>query len=458
MPPLTKSEFVSGTRCLKKVWWEVHEPDAPELRPDPSQRWRMEQGKEVGLRARLEVPGARYEASLVTEALFARADILESLTDGRQSLIEVKAAKSVKEEHLSDVAFQSYVAGQVGLDLGRVDLMHLNADCRHPDLSNLFSRTELTAEVAALQEGMADRIETIVNALEGPLPDVPLGPQCFTPESCPFLGRCWPRPRHHVSSLYYLKKARALELERAGHDSVTNLPPSLKLSAIQRRQQRAVATGELVVEAGLTAALDAWPRPLAFLDFETVTFAIPRFPGTGPWDQVPVQYSAHVEQGGRLVHHPFLAEGADDPRPALAAALVEACAGAGSVVAYYSAFEDMCLAQVAEAVPVHAAALGAIRDKLVDLLPVVRNHVYHPEFSGSFSLKSVLPALVPELSYDDLVIRDGETAQAELCRMLYGAAIPAGELARLRQNLLAYCERDTWAMVALMERLRGLGD
>ncbi len=458
MPPLTKTDFVSGARCLKKVWWEVHEPDAPELKPDPSQRWRMEQGKEVGLRARQEVPGARYETSLVTGALYARADILESLPDGRQSLIEVKAAKSVKEEHYADVAFQSYVAGKVGLDLGRVDLMHLNPDCRYPDLSNLFNRTELTAEAAALQEGMGDRIDSIVKALEGPLPDVPLGPQCFTPDACPFLDRCWPRPRHHVSSLYYLKKARALELDREGHHSVTNLPRSLKLSAIQRRQQRAATTGELILEAGLTAALDAWPRPLVFLDFETVTFAIPRFPGTGPWDQVPVQYSAHVERGGSLVHHPFLAEDADDPRPALAASLVEACAGAGSVVAYYSAFEDMCLAQLAEAVPEHAEALGAIRDKLVDLLPVVRNHVYHPDFNGSFSLKSVLPALLPDLSYDDLVIRDGETAQAELCRMLYGAEIPAGERTRLRQDLLAYCERDTWAMVALMERLRGLRD
>jgi hypothetical protein len=458
MPPLTKSEFVSGARCLKKVWWEVHEPDAPELRPDASLQWRFEQGKEVGLRARLEIPGARYEASLATGELYARADILEPLPDGRQGLTEVKATKSVKDEHLADAAFQSYVAGQVGLDLGRVELMHLNPECRHPDLSNLFTRAEITAEVAALQGDIPGTAAAIRKALEGHLPEVALGPQCFSPEVCPFLDRCWPRPAHHVSTLYYLKKSKALELERGGHASVTTLPPTLKLSAIQARQQRAVAGGEMIVEPGLGAALAAWPRPLVYLDFETVTFAIPRFPGTGPWDQIPVQYSAHVERAGEFFHHAFLAEGAGDPRPALAAALVEACAGAGSVVAYFSTFEDGCLAQLAAAVPEHAVALEAIRGKLVDLLPVVRNHVYHPDFNGSFSLKSVLPAMLPNLSYDDLVIRDGETAQAELCRMLYGATMPAGERARLRQDLLAYCERDTWAMVALMERLRELGD
>lgn len=458
MPPLTKSEFVSGARCLKKAWWEVHEPDAPELRPDASLQWRFEQGKEVGLRARLEIPGAQYEAPMATGELYARADILEPLPGGRHGLTEVKATKSVKDEHLVDAAFQSYVAGQVGLDLGRVELMHLNPDCRHPDLSNLFTRAEITGEVTALQAEIPAAVSTIRKSLEGPLPEVALGPQCFSPEACPFLDRCWPRPPHHVSTLYYLKKSKALELDRAGHHSVTDLPLALKLSAIQKRQQRAVAAGELIVEAGLGTALAAWPRPLVFLDFETVTFAIPRFPGTGPWDQIPVQYSAHVELAGEFSHHTYLAEGAMDPRPALAAALVEACAGAGSVVAYFSSFEDGCLAQLAAAVPEHAAALEAIRAKLVDLLPIVRNHVYHPEFNGSFSLKSVLPALLPDLSYDDLVIREGETAQAELCRMLYGATIPAGELARLRQDLLAYCERDTWAMVALMKKLGELGD
>lgn len=458
MPPLTKSEFVSGARCLKKVWWEVHEPDAPELKPDSGQRWRMEQGKEVGLRARQEVPGARYEFSMATGELFARADILEALADGRQGLTEVKAANSVKDEYLTDVAFQSYVASQAGVDLGRVELMHLNGACRYPDLSNLFIRADLSDEAAALQDAIPAMVAAIRGALDGPLPEVTLGPQCFSPEACPFLERCWPRSPHHVSTLYLLKKSKALELERAGHDSVTNLPLTLKLSPIQQRQQRSVTTGQLIVEPGLASALDSWARPLVFLDFETVSFAIPRFPASRPWDQVPVQYSVHIERGSGFEHRAFLAEGPDDPRPGLAAALVEACTGAGSVVAYYSKFEDACLAQLAEAVPRHAEALNGIRQKLVDLLPVVREHVYHPAFNGGFSLKVVLPALVPELAYDDLAIAEGGVASAELGRLLYGPGMPSGEVAKLRRDLLAYCERDTWAMVRLMERLRGLKD
>ena len=313
----------------------------------------MEQGKEVGLRARLEVPGARYEASLATGELFARADILESLADGRHGLTEVKATRSVKEEHLTDVAFQSLRRGPGG-DRPRA---------RGPDAPQ--SRLPAPRPVEPVQPGGADRRgggaagrhsgRPVAAIRQGPRWSACLrcrsAPSASAPEACPFLDRCWPRPRHHVSTLYYLKKSKALELERAGHASVTTLPPTLKLSAIQQRQQLAVASGELIVEPGLAAALDAWPRPLVFLDFETVTFAIPRFPGTGPWDQIPVQYSAHVERGGEFAHHPFLAEGAGDPRPALAAALVEACAGAGSVVAYYSSFEDGCLAQLAEAVP-----------------------------------------------------------------------------------------------------------
>ena len=146
-----------------------------------------------------------------------------------------------------------------------------------------------------------------------------------------------------------------------------------------------------------------------------------------------------------------------DPRPTLAEALVTACAGARRIVAYYASFERECVRQLAEAVPRLAKELERIERRLVDLLPLVRNYVYHPDFGGSFSIKRTLPALVPGLSYADLKIREGETATLELMRLLFsGDELPRGERAELREALLRYCERDTWAMVRMLERLRGL--
>jgi predicted RecB family nuclease len=295
--------------------------------------------------------------------------------------------------------------------------------------------------------------------LAGPLPEVPIGDHCTRPYECPFLARCWPKlPEHHVSSLYRIERRRALELEADGYATIYDLPSDLELSVIHARQVKAVQTGRLVVEPALKAALAAFRSPLAFLDFETVSLAIPRWPGCRPWQIVPVQFSVHAEgRGGGFAHYEWIAEGPEDPRPALAQALVEACAGARAVVAYYASFERDCLRQLREAVPPLGRELERIERRLVDLLPVVRNHVYHPDFGGSFSIKKVLPALVPGLSYGDLEIADGERATVELLRLMFaGDAMAPADRAALRGALLRYCERDTWAMVKLLERLRGL--
>src|SRR5205814_5068784 len=144
-----------------------------------------------------------------------------------------------------------------------------------------------------------------------------------------------------------------------------------------------------------------------------------------------------------------------DPRPALAARLIHACKGARTIVAYSAAFERGCLMRLAEALPALAVPLHDIAERLVDLLPVLRNHVYHQDFGGSFGLKSVLPALVPELRYDGLTIADGATASLELERLLFGGdGLEPGAREQIRNDLLRYCEQDTWGLVRLLERLR----
>jgi hypothetical protein len=158
-----------------------------------------------------------------------------------------------------------------------------------------------------------------------------------------------------------------------------------------------------------------------------------------------------------LVHHQSIAGGPEDPRPALAEAVVEACAGARKVVAYHASFERECIKRLREGAPHLAKELERIERRLVDLLPVIRRHVYHPDFAGGFSIKKTLPALVPGLSYADLKVQDGEVATVELQRLMFqGDQMQAPERAALREALLRYCERDTWAMVKLLEKLRSL--
>ena len=292
--------------------------------------------------------------------------------------------------------------------------MHLNRECRHPDLANLFARTDVTERVEALLPEIPDQIAEQLAALEGPLPDVAIGDHCTTPYDCPFMKRCWPDlPEHHLGTLYRWGK-RARELERQGYATIADLPDDLDLGEIPERQRKAVQAGRMIVEPWLRKALKIFDKqPLGFLDFETVGPAIPVWPGCRPYDAVPVQFSFFLDRGaGEPEHHEWLAEGRGDPRPALAERLVAACAGAAAIVAYNAGFERQCIRGLAEAVPVLSEPLLALEAKLVDLLPVVRNHVYDPAFHGSFSLKSVLPALVPGLTYDGWRSR---TATARAC-------------------------------------------
>jgi predicted RecB family nuclease len=480
---LSKSRFLAGLQCHKLLWWQLHEPDAPELVTTPDQEARFKAGERVGAVARDYVPGGEligfrhweiaqklaateralargvptlYEAAVSNGRAYAALDILER-TPGGDRVIEVKSSTSVKKEHVAEVAFQVHLARARGLDVRAGLVMHLNRECRHPDLTNLFTHTDVTERLDVWLPQIDALVAEQRAMLAGPLPFVPIGEHCFSPYLCPFFARCWPEMGpEHVGSLYTMRR-RAPALLEKGWITIHDLPSDFRLSEIQRRQIRALKEGRRIVEPELAQAFGGLNGGrLAYLDFETVGPAIPVWPGCRPWENVPVQFSVHAETGdGRLEHHEWLADGPGDPRPQQAERLLDACRGATAVVAYYASFERDCIRTLAAGAPHLAAELGELELKLVDLLPLVRNHIYDPAFHGSFSLKKVLPVLVPELTYADLEIADGAAATLELWKLVFepGSYRPSRR-AQVRAALLQYCKRDTWAMVKLLERLR----
>ncbi|HXG97713.1 MAG TPA: DUF2779 domain-containing protein [Gemmatimonadales bacterium] len=483
MHRLSKSRYTAGIQCHKLLWWKVHEPLAVELQPDKVLQDRFDQGTQVGTLARDRFPGgvlvdlphkavdervkltrklidagvpAIFEASFLADNTFVAVDVLTPQERGYH-LTEVKSSSSQKEEHLPDAAVQVHVLSRSGLHITGVDVMHLNKECHFPDLSNLFERTDVTAAVQPLLGKVGWEIDAQLAMLDGPLPDVPIGRQCHEPHECPFMARCWPQDPDHIMRLYNIGPKKGVGFLVTGVQRISDLPADQKLNATQKRQIRAMKEGRLVVEATLGQALAPFHCKLGFLDFETIMRAVPVWPGMAPWEQAPAQFSYHEANGdGTYTHAEYLAEGPKDCRPELARAMVEATKHAEKV-ATYSAFEKTRIRGLQEAVPELRAELEALEGKLVDLLPVVRENVYHPDFLGSFSLKYVLHPLVPELTYDDLVIVDGLVASVEIARLLFVAGkIAPEEHARVRQDLLNYCERDTWAMVKVLERLREL--
>jgi hypothetical protein len=486
---LSKSRFVSGLQCHRLLWWLTHEPDSPELVPGPGLQAIFDQGTEVGELARTYVPGGHlvdapweryeervaltaraleagervlYEASFVADRVFVAADILErnerkERNDGGWTLIEVKSTTSVKDQHVADAALQTHVLRAAGVNVTRVELMHLNRACVAPDLSNLFSRADLTALVEAALPGIPARVREMLAMLEGKLPEVAIGQHCTSPYECAFRSRCWANlPAHHVTHIYYAGR-KAWSWIADGYETLLELPDSVALTPPAERQRRAVREGRRIVEPGLAEALAAFEEPLAVLDFETVNPAVPHWPGCSPYTQVPVQFSVQRRRGGEWSESGWIAPRGEDPRPECADAVLAACEGAATVLAYNVGFERGCLAHLALAAPARAAELRELSDRLADLLPVVREHVYDPAFDGSFSLKAVLPALVAGDGYAALDIAEGSSASRELGRLLLATGAPDAETeARTRAALLAYCAQDTRAVVDLLGVLAGL--
>lgn len=480
MMRLSKSRFVAGTQCHKLLWWKVHEPGAVELQPDKVLQDRFDQGRQVERIARgrfsggvlIDVPHeavehllyetqnalraavpAIFEAGFLADHTFIAADVLQREAAGFR-LIEVKSSASVKDEHIPDAAVQVHVLRASGVDVHHAEVMHLNKEFRFPDQGDLFVREDVTERVEAWLPGVAPEIAAQVAMLDGPLPEVPIGRHCFEPRECPFMQRCWPDHPDHIMKLYNIGPKRGCDYMSVGIHSIGSIPPKQKLPDAARRQIRSLKENRLIVEPGLARALEPFTGKLGFLDFETIARAVPVWPGMAPWEQAAAQFSYHEARGdGTYAHVGYLAEGPQDARPGLARAMLEATANAHRVV-MYTPFERTRIRSLQQAIPELAADLKALEAKLLDLHPVIRDHVYHPDFLGSFSLKYVLHPLVPELTYSDLVIVDGLVASVEIARLLFVAhKIPPDERDRVRQDLLNYCERDTWAMVQLLERL-----
>jgi len=279
------------------------------------------------------------------------------------------------------------------------------------------------------------------------------GPHCYSPYECQFWNHCTAdKPARWIFHLPGSSHA-VTQLAGQGITVIDDIPETVPLSLAQRR----VKENTEWISPRLRGVLQSVQYPVHHVDFETVMLAVPRFPRTRPYQAIPMQWSNHIQrESGELIHHEFLHDAASDPRKRWAEALIESLGERGSICVY-SAYERAVLEQVAEAFPEFRTAFRQIIQRLWDLFPVIRDHYYHPSFQGSFSMKAVLPAIVPSLGYGDLVIREGGQAATEYYRMIYVESDWV-EQASIKEALLRYCARDTLAMVELRRVLKEKAD
>jgi predicted RecB family nuclease len=482
---ISKSKYMAGVQCLKRLYLLVHQPKL-KGGMDAADFALMEQGREVGRLARqlfaggIEVPfcdpqqavritrelianpevPAIFEAAFENGGVFVRVDILHRRRDGRWRLIEVKLTADLKEQHLDDVAIQYRVVSRSGLDLASACLAHVNRNYVYTgddiDVWRFFRIKNLTRRVERLLPKLTFQLRSELRVLVMPNPpEIPAGPHCTNPITCEFFDRCNPLlPNDHIRYLPRLHASAAEELGEMGVESILDIPEDFHLSERQRIACTSVQTGQAWFSAELSKELESLKYPLYFADFESVNPAIPRFSGMRPFDQLLFQWSVHVQRRPETEpeHYEFLATDKSDPRREFITSLCDELGEDGSIVVY-AAFESQRLSELAAWMPEFAEPIKRIQSRLWDLLPVIRNHVYHPAFAGSYSLKAVLPALVPAMTYEGMAVANGQDAGLAWESLVRGN-LDQFELDKTRKALLDYCGKDTLALVRLLAALR----
>lgn len=480
---LSKSRITAWRQCPKRLWLQIYRPKLLEESDQVKRAYQI--GNEIGeiaqrlcpdgiliedqdnlsaaivaTKSALEAHPNRpiFEATFQHDGLLVRADVLLPTLKGYR-MTEVKSSTTVKPYHVDDCAVQAWVLKQNNIRLATVELAHVDTSFVYQGDGNyhgLFKSARLDSEVKELLAQVPLWVSGARSTLAGGEPCIEPGAQCDDPFECPFKAHCMKNmdipeePEYPLDVLYRMSSKQKDELRALGHHDARHVPAHY-LNEKQTMIQRASKTGKSKFDKrAAKQEMAALPYPRYYLDFETVSPIVPRWEGTSPFSpHVPFQWSCHIEYApGQLRHEMFLDVSGDDPRQGCAESLINALANEGPVLVYSAQFEKGRIAELAQRFPDLAPALLSINDRVVDLLPMARQHYYHPAMKGSWSIKAVLPTIASDLRYDELEVGDGGDAQNAYSEIV-DLETTKKRKHQLTEGLREYCALDTLAMVRL---------
>lgn len=482
---LSKSTFLRGLQCYKSLYLYKHHP---ELRSEvsESQEAIFERGKEVGYFARklfpdgVEIPhqnlslkeqlaitkseiekGTKilYEGAFSYDGVFARVDILTSGEDDWE-IYEVKSSTSVKEQNINDVSLQYYILKGLEMSISRVYIVHINNEyVRKGDIEidKLFAIHDMTEIVKEKQKFIKNEVKKQRGILSGEIPEIDIGEYCSTPYPCDFKGYCW---RDIPEESVFALRGRGIDKIEFYRKGIIHLKDVSQdsLSDYQRMQlEGTLEKKNFINRENIEKFLSSLWYPLYFLDFETFDTPIPPFDGIRPYQKIPFQYSLHYleKEDAQLKHFEYLAKSNIDPRYEMVEKLLNEIPSHACVVVYNSSFEKGILENFSGWFPHLEDKIQNISNNIIDImLPFKDRDVYFHKMNGSYSMKAVLPALVPELSYEEMEVKNGN--EANIAYFAMRETDDPEEVEKIRQHLLEYCKLDSLGMVRILEKLKEL--
>lgn len=468
---LTKSAYLQYLKCPQEFWLDVHEP-LMSVQPMTLEHEHLrQQGYSVEAYVKKlsrfqsdDQIFVDFQRTFQTSDLWARSDIVISdRATGEVDIYEIKSSSSIKDEHYDDLAFQMVVAERSGVKIRGTYVVTLNSEYRRDgeiDAEQLFTITQVTDAVELRRANTEDQIHLAFEYLKS-FPVASLADYCVDQKlDCRFIKAHFEDfTNSTVFDLLFLKHEKRRDLLRSGVIDIVDVPQDFPLSDKQRTQVEIARAGIPRIDSkNIAEILDRFEYPLHFLDYETFAYAIPQFDGVRPFQQMVFQYSLHTidSPGAEPRHAEFLSRGEGDPARAVAAHLRETMGDdIGTVLVWYEAFEKGRNTEMGEMYPEFKAFFDKVNEKTFDLMKIFADgHYIHPEFRGRTSIKKVLPVLVPDLDYKALGISEGLSATIKWFRAAKWENLPEAERETIFNDLLEYCELDTWAMVRIYYELK----
>jgi hypothetical protein len=403
-----------------------------------------------------------YEATFQFNGVIVALDILVKDNDGWKAY-EVKSSTSISETYINDTSIQYYTITNSGIELKDISIVYINNQYLKKgeiDINELFN-------IESVLERVIDVVPTIPNQIESfkkliaqeAEPVVDIGIHCSTPYGCDFMGHCWKHiPDYSIFNISRLTSSKKFDLYQNGIINFDQI--DLRKVPLNDNQQMQVLS-ELeqktyVDKHEIQHFVKNLQYPIYYLDFETMTSAVPIYDNSKPYQQLVFQYSLHIQTENRVLkHREYLAEPSPDidPRINFIKQLINDCGKSGDILVYNIGFERGKLNELISIFPIYTFEITNIIGRMKDLMiPFQKKWYYTPEMKGSYSIKYVLPALVPELSYQDLEIKEGGTASSIYTQMVSGEY--EGDIEKTKKDLLEYCKLDTYAMVRILDKLK----
>jgi len=483
---LSKSSFIKGLQCEKHLYlYKYHYNEMDEL--SDMQKAIFKRGTNVGELAHNLFPGGKiaaeggppnyekaikktkeliengtkviYEAAFIYNEVLSIADVVV-MEKGGARIFEVKSSTSVSETYLNDAALQYYVISSLGIRVKDFSIIYINNQYVRKgevDLQELFTTESVLRFILPFQKSVKEHVNRFKKILmRKQMPDIDIGEHCYNPYTCGFFNYCRKFiPENSIFDFSGMHLSKKYELYHDGIINLNDVPEDYPLNKNNKLQLEVYKTNKPVIDKkAIKAFVSDLKYPLYFMDFESFQPAVPLFNNSKPYQQIPFQYSVFLkkEKNSESSHYEFLAEPCEDPRKKFIETLLKVTKGKGDVLVYNRAFEVTRLNEIARDFPEYTDEIEKFILRIKDLMvPFQKKYYYTPGMKGSYSIKSVLPSLVPELSYDNLEINEGglasiayESLQTETDLMF---------IAEIKQQLLAYCKLDTFGMVRILEKL-----